>query len=117
MNAAIAMADHLDVASILAMHQVLMELVEPTIAGKWRLEQVWIGGTSLGPHGALFVPPQHSRVMPAIEDLMSFVQRDDLPVLAHAAVAHAQFETIHPFPDGNGRTGRALLHAMLRNKG
>jgi Fic family protein len=117
MNAAIAMADRLDVASILAMHQVLMELVEPTIAGKWRLEQVWVGGTSLGPHGALFVPPQHSRVVPAIEDLMSFVQRDDLPVLAQAAVAHAQFETIHPFPDGNGRTGRALLHAMLRNKG
>ncbi len=43
--------------------------------------------------------------------------RDDMPVLAQAAVAHAQFETIHPFPDGKGRTGRALLHAMLRNKG
>jgi Fic family protein len=53
----------------------------------------------------------------AIEDLVTFVRRDDLPVLAHAALAHAQFETIHPFPDGNGRTGRALLHAMLRRTG
>ena len=40
-----------------------------------------------------------------------------MPVLAHAALAHAQFETIHPFEDGNGRTGRALVHAMLRSKG
>lgn len=43
--------------------------------------------------------------------------RDDFPVLAHAAIAHAQFETIHPFPDGNGRTGRALIHAMLVKHG
>jgi Fic family protein len=43
--------------------------------------------------------------------------RDDIPVLAHAAIAHAQFETIHPFPDGNGRVGRALLHSMLSSKG
>jgi len=46
-----------------------------------------------------------------------FAQRNDIPVLAHAAIAHAQFETIHPFPDGNGRTGRALIHSMLRAKG
>jgi len=48
---------------------------------------------------------------------MLFVRRDDLPVLAHAALAHAQFETIHPFVDGNGRTGRALVHSMLRARG
>lgn len=53
---------------------------------------------------------------PAIADLVRFAARDDLPALTHAALAHAQFETIHPFPDGNGRTGRALLHAMLRAK-
>jgi Fic family protein len=52
-----------------------------------------------------------------IDDLVAFVKRDDLPLLAHAAVAHAQFETIHPFPDGNGRTGRALIHSMLRGRG
>src|SRR5262249_38246027 len=102
--------------SILAMHKVLMADAEPETAGRWRTEQVWIGGGNLGPHGAVFVPPHHSRIEPAIDDLVAFVRRDDLPVLVHAAIAHAQFETIHPFPEGNGRTGRALLHAMLRNK-
>jgi Fic family protein len=53
----------------------------------------------------------------AIADLVAFINRDDVPVLAHAALAHAQFETIHPFPDGNGRTGRALVHSHLRAKG
>jgi len=62
------------------------------------------------------VPPHYDDVASAIEDLIAFVRRDDIPVLAHAAIVHAQFETIHPFTDGNGRTGRSLLHAMLRNK-
>jgi Fic family protein len=117
MAAAGRLADRIDADSVLAMHRALMEHTEPRIAGRWRDQQVWIGGTSLGPHQAEFVPPQHTRVEAAIEDLIAFVARDDLPLLAQAAVAHAQFESIHPFPDGNGRTGRALLHAMLRNKG
>jgi Fic family protein len=50
-------------------------------------------------------------------DLVRFVRRTDIPTLAHVALAHAQFETIHPFPDGNGRTGRALVHAMLVARG
>jgi len=70
----------------------------------------------VSPAGAAFVPPHHDRVPGAIADLVKFLARDDLPVLVHAAIAHAQFETIHPFIDGNGRTGRALLHAHLRNK-
>lgn len=53
----------------------------------------------------------------AIDDLLGYVERDDVPVLAQAAIAHAQFETIHPFPDGNGGIGRALLQAHLCNKG
>ncbi len=53
----------------------------------------------------MFVPPSHHRVPVAIDDLITFMGRDDIPTLAHAALAHAQFETIHPFPDGNGRTG------------
>jgi Fic family protein len=52
-----------------------------------------------------------------MEDLIEFTRRSDLPLLPQAAIAHAQFETIHPFPDGNGRTGRALVHAMLRGHG
>lgn len=116
MKAAIAMADRLDADSILAMHRALMDEAEPDIAGKWRTSQVWVGGSALGPHDALFVAPHHTRVPSAVDDLITFAQRNDLPVLAQAAVAHAQFETIHPFPDGNGRTGRALLHAMLRGK-
>lgn len=116
MDAAIALADHVDAETMLAMHRALMETTAPDMAGRWRTEPVWIGGGNLGPHQALFVPPHHSQVQPAIQDLVRFARRDDLPVLSQAAVAHAQFETIHPFPDGNGRAGRALLHSMLRNK-
>ena len=115
MLAALELAGNLRASSLLAMHRALMEETDPMHAGRWRTEQVWIGGGNLGPHLALFVPPHQDRVVAAIEDLMKFIARDDLPVLAHAALAHAQFETIHPFTDGNGRTGRALVQAMLRN--
>ncbi|WP_448631379.1 Fic family protein [Cellulomonas soli] len=53
----------------------------------------------------------------ALEDLIAFAGRDDVPVLVHAALVHAQFETIHPFVDGNGRTGRVVLHQVLRRRG
>lgn len=121
MKAALDLADNLDAAAILEMHDVLMRPSDPEIAGRWRDDQVWIGGKARfgagSPHDAAFVPPTSMRVPEAIEDLLAFVHRDDLPVIAQVAIAHAQFETIHPFPDGNGRTGRALLHAMLRTKG
>jgi Fic family protein len=96
------------------MHRALLENSNPEIVGHWREQQVWIGGGSLGPHTAQFVPPHHDRVLELMEDLVAFINRHDLPLLAQTAVAHAQFETIHPFPDGNGRVGRALIHAMLR---
>jgi Fic family protein len=117
MTAAISLAERIDGEAILAMHAALLDRTEPQMAGRWRDQQVWIGGGDLGPHEAAFVPPHHDRVAAAIGDLVSFIQRDDIPVLAHVALAHAQFETIHPFPDGNGRTGRALVHAHLRAKG
>lgn len=69
-----------------------------------------------GPRTADFVPPHHSRVAEGLADVVAFAQRDDLPVLVQVAIAHAQFETIHPFVDGNGRTGRALAQSMIRNK-
>lgn len=116
MQAALDLADDPDEATILHMHRVLLESSNPGWAGRWRTEQVWIGGGAYGPHEAAFVPPRHERVPDAIGDLVAFMRRDDLPVLAQATIAHAQFETIHPFPDGNGRTGRALLHSLLRAK-
>src|SRR5665811_1759860 len=84
---------------------------------RWREQQVWIGGSRFGPHEADFVPPHHDRVPAGIADLAAFMARTDIPVLTHAAIAHAQFETIHPFPDGNGRVGRALVHALLKAGG
>jgi len=117
MQAALALADDVSADAILAMHKALLARTDPDIAGKWRDEQVWIGGTSLGPHHAMFVPPHHVRVPRAIDDLVEFIGRNDIPVLAHLALSHAQFETIHPFPDGNGRAGRALMHATLRHSG
>lgn len=117
MVAALALADRLDEDAILAMHEALLVDVQPEIAGRWREEQVWIGGDSFGPHGAAFIPPHHLHVPALMADLVKFTQRGDLALLSQAAIAHAQFETIHPFPDGNGRTGRALIHAMLRGHG
>lgn len=117
MQAAIALAEHLDETAILQMHAALVEPTHPEWCGRWRDEQVWIGGSNAGPFGAVYVAPHHEHVPGLIGDLVRFLDRDDLPALTQAAIAHAQFETIHPFPDGNGRVGRALIHALLRGKG
>ena len=115
LSAAIALADRLDGPAILDMHDALLHDSAPAIAGRWRDQQVWIGGGDHSPHAAQFVPPHHDRLPAAIDDLIRFIARTDIPTLAHAAITHAQFETIHPFPDGNGRVGRALVHAPLRH--
>ena len=115
MDAAIQLSDQLDIDSILAMHNALLSEHDPRQAGQLRDVQVWIGPSHLSPAGAIFIPPQPDRLKHSMDDLARFLGRTDLPVLVHAAIAHAQFETIHPFTDGNGRTGRALLHAMLRH--
>ena len=117
MQAALALADSLDGQAIIALQDALLGTSHPEFTGQWRDQQVWIGGSNFGPHDAQFIPPHHTRVPAAIDDLATFLARNDLPALAHAALAHAQFETIHPFPDGNGRTGRALIHALLRARG
>ncbi|MCF8530621.1 MAG: Fic family protein [Candidatus Nanopelagicales bacterium] len=117
MTAAIDMSRDISPQSILAMHDALLRPHDPNIAGQWRTEQVWIGGGYLGPHEADFVPPRHVHIPAAMDDLTAFMRRDDIPVLVQAAIAHAQFETIHPFANGNGRTGRALVHSLLRGKG
>lgn len=115
MEAALSLADKIDGESIIAMQTALLGTSAPNLTGGWRDEQVWIGGSSLSPHLADFVPPHQDRVPAAMDDLVAFVGRTDIPALAQVAVAHAQFETIHPFPDGNGRTGRAIVQAMLRH--
>lgn len=89
---AIELADDISIGSILAAHDALLAGHEYAAPGQFREVQVWGG----------------------MADLMAFVQRADLPVLIQAAIAHAQFETIHPFNDGNGRVGRMLVQAMLR---
>ncbi|ABM13340.1 Fic family protein [Mycolicibacterium vanbaalenii] len=116
MKAAVALADRLDENAILAMHATLMRDSNPASAGHWRTEQVWIGGGNFGPRGADYVAPHHARVLDSIEDMIAFTRRAAMPTLPQIAIAHAQFETIHPFTDGNGRTGRALIQAMLRHK-
>jgi len=85
--------------------------------GRLRSEQNWIGGSSLNPCSAAFVPPPPEFVPGLLDDLCFFSNGDSLPAVVQAAVAHAQFETIHPFADGNGRTGRALIHLILRRRG
>lgn len=114
MQTAVSMTGRIDVDSLLAMHRALMQQTHAEIAGQLRGQQVWIGGANDSPHRAVFVPPHHERVSEALGDLVAFCDRDDIPPFTQAAIAHAQFETVHPFVDGNGRVGRALVHAMLR---
>lgn len=85
--------------------------------GVLRRVQNWIGGSFHSPCLADFVPPPPEAVPALLEDLWAFCNEDTLPAIAQAAVAHARFETIHPFVDGNGRTGRALVHMVLRRRG
>jgi Fic family protein len=105
-------------ADLLDIHRILLERApNPQIAGKFRTSQNWIGGNDYNPCGAAFVPPPPGEVERLLDDLCAFVDDDVLPPLVQAAIAHAQFETIHPFEDGNGRTGRALVQVVLRRRG
>jgi Fic family protein len=117
MQAAVRLSETIDETSILQMHETLLHPTQPTIVGSWRRGQVWVGGGRLSPHGANYVAPHHSRVPEAMSDLLAFANRDDISILVKIAVTHAQFENIHPFPDGNRRTGRALMSAMVKHEG
>jgi Fic family protein len=102
----------------LDIHRVLLERAPNSqIAGRFRTSQNWIGGNDYNPCGAAFVPPPPGEVDRFLDDLCIFINDDALPPLVQAAIAHAQFETIHPFEDGNGRTGRALVQVILRRRG
>jgi Fic family protein len=99
---------------LLSIHERLMVLPrERPNAGRLREVQNWIGRGNT-PRDAEFVPPPETAVPGLMADLVAYLNRDDLSPIAQAAIAHAQFETIHPFADGNGRAGRALIHIVLR---
>jgi Fic family protein len=103
---------------LLDFHRRLLAGTRPDAhAGSVRSEQNWIGGSSYNPCSAAFVPPPPEYVADLLDDLCEFCNTEALPAVAQAAIAHAQFETIHPFVDGNGRTGRALIHLVLRRRG
>jgi Fic family protein len=109
---------HIVVEDILAVHERLLAGTSlERHAGQLRDVQNWIGGSSFNPCSAAFVPPPPEQVPELMQDLCDFCNADTLPAVAQAAMAHAQFETIHPFVDGNGRTGRALIHVILRRRG
>lgn len=102
---------------ILAIHRTLMADEPKSHPGELRREQNWIGGRLGSPLDARYIPPPETDVEPLVDDLVAFLNRDDLPAAAQAAIGHAQFETIHPFVDGNGRVGRCLIHVVLRRRG
>jgi Fic family protein len=115
-----ASTDVLGVDAIREIHRALIRgetLRGKPYAGLVRDEQNWIGGNDRNPVGAIFVPSPPEYVHPLLNDLEKFIARDDLDPLSQAAIAHGQFETIHPFLDGNGRVGRALVYAILRRRG
>lgn len=108
-------ADEITVVGLVDVHRALMENTRDAhLAGQVRTRQNWIGGSNYSPRGAAFVPPPEDEVDRLLDDLAVFMNRNDLSPTLQAAIAHAQFETIHPFADGNGRTGRCLVHVVYR---
>ncbi|HLH29171.1 MAG TPA: Fic family protein [Acidimicrobiales bacterium] len=105
----------LTVETVLRWHARLMrhatDGASPGLAGRFRDRPVWVGGR--GPLDAAYVAPPHALVPELMDDLVGFANGETLDVVTQAAVLHAQFESIHPFADGNGRIGRALIGWLL----
>lgn len=102
---------------LMSIHAALMATAPNRhVAGVVRTEQNWIGGNDYNPCGANFVGPPPQDVPRLLKDLCAAINDDVLPPVIQAGLLHAQFEVIHPFLDGNGRTGRALIHVVLRRR-
>lgn len=120
LNTAIEDLKKLPISSrlILQTHKILMQGVrgERKTPGEYRRSQNWIGGRSLA--DAMFIPPHHDHLHELIGDLESYIHNEtlDIPILIKAAIIHYQFETIHPFLDGNGRIGRLLIPLFFIEK-
>lgn len=115
---AVGPGDDVTLETLLEAHRRLLAGTHlEEMGGHIREKQNWIGGSNFNPCSAAFVPPPPEYVDDLLEDLWGFSNADSLPAVAQAALAHAQFETIHPFVDGNGRIGRALIHLVLRRRG
>jgi len=114
---AAATSERLDIEHLAEIHAKLMaNSPNARIAGIVREGQNWIGGNDYNPCGADFVPPPAEHVSSLLHDLCMAIADESLPPLIQAAMVHAQFETIHPFDDGNGRAGRTLIHVVLRRR-
>ena len=98
-------------------HKVLLSGIRGSskLPGEFRRSQNWIGGTR--PGNALFVPPPVEHMQQCLSDFEHFLHDNKLPILIKAGLAHVQFETIHPFLDGNGRLGRLLITLLLCESG
>lgn len=110
----VARSTPLDLDAVDALHRALLPEHEPP---GLRTVQNWLGGSSWHPFDAEFVPPGPELVRPLMDDLVAYAGGALHAPLIQAAMVHAQFETIHPYTDGNGRVGRALVHAVLVRRG
>ena len=104
---------------LLHLHRILMDSVrgQNKMPGEFRKEQNWIGRTGCTIEEASFVPPSPLRLLDHLQAWEAYLSGPDFDVLAQTAIAHAQFELLHPFKDGNGRIGRLLIPLLLFAKG
>lgn len=114
---ALSNQETIDLSLIKSIHYELMKESEEGNPGEIRVVPNWIGKSSLSPHNADYVPPHPECLGNDLKNLIDFINRYDLHPFVKGAFAHAYFESIHPFEDGNGRVGRILFQVILKQTG